>query len=383
MRAEPAGAFTVDELGERGAFRALGEPWQALAARLDAAGPFLHPEWFAVYAADLARAPGALRLLIAHRRGELAGALPLFAEWRRIAGVPARVLRSLSDDHSQRFELLVEEQALPALWRHLARDPWWDVLELRDLPEASARARQLTALAGDDGFPTGEWPAMVSPYLPLSTVAALEESLPVKFQANLRRRARRLAEEEGPLTLERVTGGAELDGALDEGLELEACGWKGEAGTAIARNARLHTRYRALARAFARRGELSLAFLRAGDRRVAFHFAIESGGVYYLFKPGYDESLARFGPGHLLLWEVAKELTLRGACEIDLLGDDTPWKRVWTRCVRRHSWRYVFRPSAFGRALHAWKFAGLPRLRRALAARPEPPADDERAEGVA
>src|SRR5207302_7821682 len=128
---------SVEELEHRGAFRALAPAWESLARRADRAGPFFHPYWFAVYAADAAMQHDgrALRLLVAHRRGILCGALPLLAERRAIAGVPARVLRSLSDDHSQRFDLLADSgDAVEAIWSRLAADPTWDVLELRDLP---------------------------------------------------------------------------------------------------------------------------------------------------------------------------------------------------------------------------------------------------------
>src|SRR5205814_659156 len=111
------------------------------------------------------------------------------------------------------------------------------------------------------------------------------------------------------------------------------------------------------------RGELSLHFLRVGGRRVAFHFAIESGGVYYLFKPGFDAALGRYGLGHLLVWEVALALVARGARELDFLGDDLPWERDWTGAARRHEWLYVYRPTAFGRALYAWKARAVPALR--------------------
>jgi len=360
----------VEEIERRSAFRALAPAWRSLAARSGAPGPFLDPLWFAVYAADLAREPGSLRLLVAHRRGALAGALPLLVERRRIGGVPARVLRSLSDDHSQRFEVLADgDDALRALFRHLAADPGWDVLELRDLVDApESPGARLAAIAAEEGFPTGAWPAMTSPYLPLpATAKELEAALGAKFRANLNRRARRLADELGPVALERVEArGLALAAAVDEGLALEASGWKGEQGTAIAQDERLRRRYLALAHAFAGRGELSLHFLRAGERRVAFHFAVESGGVYYLFKPGYDESLARFGLGHLLLHEVAKALVGRGVREIDFLGDDMPWKRSWTGLARRHLWRYVLRPTVAGRALCAWKFRAVPMLRRSI-----------------
>jgi CelD/BcsL family acetyltransferase involved in cellulose biosynthesis len=362
------GAPLVEVLGHRGAFRSLAPAWESLAQRCGFRGPFLLPTWLAVWATDLARPPGALRLLVAHRRGALAGALPLVAERRRVGGVAVRLLRSLSDDHSQRFDLLAEDdEALAALWASLARDPWWEVLELRDVPDESRLAGRLVELARVQGFPTGAWPSQRSPWLQLpATAEALDASLSAKFRANLRRRARRLGEELGPVTLERITDERAIARALDEGLALEASGWKGERGTAILADARLRRRYHALAHVLARRGELALDFLVAGSRRVAFHYAAESDGVYYLFKPGHDASLARLGLGQLLLYRVAQSLIERGGREIDLLGDDVPWKRSWTGLVRGHSWRYVFRPTVAGRALCAWKLRALPALRRAV-----------------
>ena len=374
--------LTVEEIDHRTAFRALAPAWEALARQAGSTGPFFHPYWFAVYAADLARerrgavenspfgagTDRSLRLLVAHRRGQLAGVLPLVAERRRIAGVPVRVLRSLSDDHSQRFDVLAAqgqdgEEAIDALWRALASDHRWDVLELRDLPPGS-HGEKLIARAEAEGFPTGTWASLNSPYLPLpDTEKALEAALDGKFKANLRRRGRRLAEEVGPLRLEHVRGGPELSQALTDGFALEASGWKGAGGTAIAQDARLDARYRSLARVFAERNELSLFFLRAGERRVAFHFAIEANDVYYLFKPGYDEALAKYGLGHLLFMEVAKALIARGCNEIDFLGDDMPWKRDWTDKLRPHAFRYVMRKTPTGRALAAWKFRGLPAVR--------------------
>lgn len=384
LRHQSAAALSVEELRHRGALRSLAPAWASLVERSGNAGPFYQAFWFAVLASrlrsssltarqsgdaakDAVGGRGELRLLVAHRRGVLEGALPLVSERRRIAGVPARVLRSLSDDHSQRFDVLAEgDAAIVALWRRLAADPSWDVLELRDLPEQSPAALRLVELATADGFPTGVWPSMRSPWFPLpATVAELDAALDARFRSNLRRRARRLAEELGAVALERVGGDtAAIDRALDEGFALEASGWKGRRGTAIALDPELRQRYRSLARALARQDQLALYFLVAGGRRVAFHFAAEAGGVYYLFKPGYDESLARFGLGHHLLYEVACDLVRRGAHEVDLLGDDMPWKRSWAPQLRPHVFRYVFRPTPFGRALWAWKFGAVPLARR-------------------
>ena len=115
--APAAVAVAVEELRERGAIASLRDECTRLAAAMRDAGwtkgPFLAPEWLAIYAASLCRDRddarlGDFRLLVAHCAGRLVAALPLVAERRALAGVPARVLRSLSDDHSQRFDLLLD-----------------------------------------------------------------------------------------------------------------------------------------------------------------------------------------------------------------------------------------------------------------------------------
>jgi CelD/BcsL family acetyltransferase involved in cellulose biosynthesis len=275
-----------------------------------------------------------------------------------------------------------------ALVAHLGRRRDWDALELQSIPADGSAAARLVAAAAAAGLPIGAWPSMTSPYLSLpGSTAELDRQLGSKLRGNIRRRARKLEAEVGPLALERIDGrehdaatldAATLDAALDEGFALEAAGWKGELGTAIACDARLRNRYRALAHAFAARGQLACYFLKAGDRRVAFHFALVDDDTYYLFKPGFDPALASYGLGHLLVDFVCRDLIGRGIRELDFLGDDMPWKRDWTDRVRAHRFDYLFAPSLRGRALAAWKLRLVPRAKalraqvRALGARLSP-----------
>jgi CelD/BcsL family acetyltransferase involved in cellulose biosynthesis len=375
----------VKEMRERSALSTLRPLLEALAADMAAAGqtkgPFLTPDWAALTAAALADPRdrdrlGDFRLLVAHHGNAVVAALPLVAEHRLLAGVPARLLRSLSDDHSQRFDLWLApgpagDTAARALIAHLGQRGDWDALELQSVPARDAAAARLVAAARAARLPVGYWPSMTSPYLPLPASAAqLDRQLSSKFRGNLRRRARKLAADVGPLSLERIDGNgaavdsATLDDALEEGFALEAAGWKGDLGTAIACDPRLRARYRALAHAFASRGRLACYFLKAGSRRVAFHFALVDDDTYYLFKPGFDPAFASYGLGHLLLNAVARDLITRGIRELDFLGDDMPWKREWTDHTRAHRFNYVFAPTLRGRALAAWKLRLAPGVKR-------------------
>ena len=380
-----AAPLAIEELHDRAAIAALRPAWEALAADMAAAGetrgPFLSPDWFAIYAASLTERHddarvGDLRLLVVHRGGKLAAALPLIAERRRLAGVPARVLRSLTDDHSQRFDVLLApgaegDAAARALVAHLGRRRDWDAVELQSVLARGAAADRLVAAARAAGWTDGEWTSMQSPFLPLpQTSDALDQQLGAKFRGNLRRRAKKLAAEVGAVALERVDG-RDLDAAalhllLDEGFALEAAGWKGELGTAIACDAKLNRHYRALAHAFARRGQLACYFLTVGGRRVAFHFALVDDHTYYLLKPGFDPQLSSYGLGHLLVDAVARDLITRNIRELDFLGDDMPWKRDWTDQLRPQLCRYLFAPTLRGRALAAWKLRIAPTLKQLI-----------------
>jgi CelD/BcsL family acetyltransferase involved in cellulose biosynthesis len=355
-----ASQLAVEEVRDRAGLFALASEWERLCAETNRPGPFYRPTWFAIWAASLAND---LRVLVAHRGGRVVGVLPLMMERRRLAGLPARVLRSLSDDHSQRFDLIVApaepKVVAAALWRHLRDMGGWDALELREIPDQGSAAEDLIVAAEASGHATRRWAAMQSPYLLIPDDK--DQIGSAKFRSNLRRRKKKLEAEIGPVSLEKVT--TDLDAALKEGFALEAAGWKGERGTAIACDPALFSRYSQLAKAFAARGELALYFLKAGQRRVAFHFALIEDGVYFLFKPGFDPALSNYGLGHLLIDAVIRE---SGIHELDFLGDDMPWKRDWTDQLRPHSWRYVFSRSPYGRALGTWKFDLVPTLKRLL-----------------
>jgi CelD/BcsL family acetyltransferase involved in cellulose biosynthesis len=370
-------SISVEELHDQSAILALTPAWERLRAKLAARGgprgPFLSPTWSAVFAAELVRDARRLRILIARREGEVAGILPLLAEQRNLAGVPARILRSLSDDHSQRCDAPVDgEEPARALVEHLLPDRSWDLLELREgaADPIPSGFDALEAAAQERGLPTARWPSLRSPYLPLpASPEVLDASLAPKLRGNLRRRERKLATDVGPVELEPLIGELHrdvIDRALTDGFRLEASGWKGDQGTAIACDRVLQDRYRALAHAFSARGQLALYFLTVGGERRAFHFGLIEDDVYYVLKPGFDPALSAYGPGHLLVHAVARDLIERGVRELDFLGDDAPWKQAWTHRVRAHAWRCVFCPTLRGRTLHAWKFRTIPWLKQHL-----------------
>ena len=137
-----------------------------------------------------------------------------------------------------------------------------------------------------------------------------EAYLKASLRAHHHREFRRLKRRLGDLgRLEHVVarGPDEIRHAIESFLTLEAAGWKGRERTAMAID-----RYRA---AFAREAVHRLAehdmcrihSLMLDGRTIACLVVFVEAGVAYTWKTAYDETLATYSPGTLLMIEVTKQ----------------------------------------------------------------------------
>lgn len=145
------------------------------------------------------------------------------------------------------------------------------------------------------------------------------------------RRARRRAEEVGPVTLEmRAPVPAELDDLLRLAFSIECRSWKGDAGTALVQDLARGAFIRRYAEETAARGQLRMEFLKLGETPVAMQIAIEWKRRLWLLKIGFDRDYASCSPGQLLLAESIADATRRGLEGYQFLGNAVDWTRAWT-----------------------------------------------------
>jgi CelD/BcsL family acetyltransferase involved in cellulose biosynthesis len=171
-----------------------------------------------------------------------------------------------------------------------------------------------------------------------------------KHRRDFHRLARGLQEDLGA-PLELVDRSTE-PGAVDAFLRLEAAGWKGRAGTAVA-SVPAHAEFvREATARFAARGDLRLLFLEADDHVAAARLSLRAGDSDFCFKVAYDEGLARFSPGR----ELELRLLERLGDEVELASmdsctapDNELYNRLWPD--RRRLATLAYRsPAALGRA---------------------------------
>jgi CelD/BcsL family acetyltransferase involved in cellulose biosynthesis len=347
----------------RSAFDDLRAEWDATVARGPADVPFARHAWLSAWLDAFAPDAAPLALVAREAGGRALGMAVLLEERRR------GVLRLVApaNDHSCRVEWALgpdPASAVAAIWGHLRDRLAWDVLLLRDVLRDGPTSALLELLARADRFPVGRWESLRSPRLALGDGPA-EDRASAKFRANLRRRARRLGEL-GAVSVRRVGRPADVAAAIADFVALEAAGWKGERGSAIALDPTLVRFYARIARDAAEAGGLAIRALELDGRPVAIHLGLVHRGAYLLPKTAYDESLAHVSPGQLLQREVLAECEARGLAAFEFLGPDMPWKRDWEPEHAPHDWLYVYRPTLAGRARHALRHRLRPVVKEVL-----------------
>jgi CelD/BcsL family acetyltransferase involved in cellulose biosynthesis len=325
--------------------------WEQLAERVNGS-PFLRPGWIMPWLR--AFGSGTPEAIVVRRDGELAALLPMQRRRGR--------LYSTSNWHSPVFgPLAADDDARATLLDGLFDDRRCNV-ELSLLEDDATLLDQIDSRARGTGRRVVGRPLAVSPVV---DIAGLFEDYERALSRNRRRSLRRgqqALEAQGSVSFEVHESPEGLDGAFEEVLQVEASGWKGRRGTAIASRAETRRFYAEVASWAAERGWLRLSFLRLDGRPVACDYSIVFDGSWYSLKSGYDEDYRACGPGALLLREQLRHCFESGAACLELLGTEDPFKRSWTdrSCERTRVHAFKRGPLGF---VHWSGVAGRERLR--------------------
>lgn len=290
----------------------LSEPefriaWERLVAHACEPNPFFEP-WFLLPAL---RQWGTRERVVTKawfHEGRLAGLLPVV---RNAEYYGHAVTHAKGWLHANAFcgVPLIAKGHEDAFWRdllaHFDRSPrralfWHLPLLPADGPAHAALERVLAATGRAHYRVADERRALLTGAT--SAEAYLTDAMSAKKRKELRRQHARLAEE-GTLTFERVEGTHGLAEWTAEFLALEAAGWKGEAGSALASAPGTTALFTESLAGASAAGRLERLALRLDGRAIAMlaNFITPPGA--YSFKTAYDEAYARFSPGMLLQLE--------------------------------------------------------------------------------
>ncbi len=331
--------------------------WDALVTGAPHALPMLSHAWVDAYAATLMPTGADLWCGLAFDDDGLAGVLPLV---RHHSG-PLCHLSTPYHHHSGFGDVAVLPRKAPGVVAALLGDATREFghrlrsIALRgvvaDSPTVAAlggsSVRTLCSRRGDGSVLriAGEW-------------ERYQAGLSKNFRANLRKVRNRFRKEVSAAPVTRWLRADEVDAtALDAFLDIEASGWKGRAGTAIAAIPQLTGFYQRLAANARRRCWLELHFLRAGDDILAAQFGLRLQRRLILLKIAYDERFARYGPGNMLFEATAERaFRLGDTDEVNCLTD-MAWHRGWKMARRQYLDLRLFPRTGIG-----WVCGWFPRV---------------------
>jgi hypothetical protein len=133
------------------------------------------------------------------------------------------------------------------------------------------------------------------------------EAVPGIKRKEYRRLERRLAEK-GRLEYSEAASKDELSGRIEEFLRLEASGWKGKAGTALACTPETKKYFEDAATALFARGQLQLVTTYLAGRPIAAKCNFLSGSGGAAVRIAFDEEFRRYSPGLLLELENIRRI---------------------------------------------------------------------------
>jgi CelD/BcsL family acetyltransferase involved in cellulose biosynthesis len=263
--------------------------WEALARAALEPNPF-YEHWMLRPAIEAFAGTQDLSVALVWTGERLDGLFP-FARAPRYKGLPASALVSWQHSHTLLCTPLVRADAARPCLEALIDRLEAPLVELRNLPAGEPFHRLLLEVLMARG-------------VDVIINCSYARGLLRKHRATISGRFRRAAAsaERRLKNLAYVTLGPHDDIGrwIDEFLRIEAAGWKGRNGSAMASSAANERYFREIIAAAFRRGQLIGCGLDAGGRAIARRFSFTAGEASYAFKTTYDESCAEYSPGALL-----------------------------------------------------------------------------------
>ncbi|HLG14444.1 MAG TPA: GNAT family N-acetyltransferase [Blastocatellia bacterium] len=159
----------------------------------------------------------------------------------------------------------------------------------------------------------------------------LGAALSAKHRKALLRKEKRLAES-GGLEYQELKPDEDPRTWIEKFVELEASGWKGKEGTAVASSLEDRAFFEAVLQAAFRRRRLMMLALRHNGRAIAFKCTFIAGSGAFASKIAFDEQFAAFSPGLLLEMESIRRVHARPEIQwVDscAAADSMMFNRLW------------------------------------------------------
>lgn len=329
------------------------QAWDELAWHAPQRNPTLLPAWTIAFLRHRLAADETWLCSFAYAGQQLVGVLPVVAAPHPILGPSYPRLRTPFRRHAPSGDVLLRADVAGAALDGL-------LLELRrQIPShlgiRFANVRKTSAI----------WQALRNPIRGYAAMKGAERAYSVldvsgdfatylephsSLRRNLRNYSKKLAQH-GEVKFEIRRDGFDRR-IFQIFLALEASGWKGRNGTAIADDERSTAFYSDLAMMLTRQGRWEWHILRVGERVAAAGMGVRCGSALMIPKIAFDEDFADCRPGNILTAEVIKAAFADAdLTEINHMSNAS-WHRLWHMSEEPYGGVDFIRSSAVAALFH-------------------------------
>jgi CelD/BcsL family acetyltransferase involved in cellulose biosynthesis len=304
--------LTVEVARDAEALRTHHAAWEDLAAAAQEANPFYEP-WMVSPALETLGQPRHLSFYLVYsasqggsdRARKLCGLFPL-EQRTRFHGLPIAVCRLWTHLHCFYCAPLVRPGFAGPCLRAL--QDWFAAHETRSLlwewPQVPAEGKlchDLLSAFHEQHLPLFVTEAHTRPLLVAGGDADtyLKNALSGDRRKKLRKYEQRLAQH-GKVEYIMLEPSDDVEAWIKDFLRLEACGWKGREGTALACSEADKKFFSQIVLEAFHRGRLKMQALRVGGRSIAALCDFLAGDGAFAFKVAFDEAYSAYSPGTLL-----------------------------------------------------------------------------------
>ncbi|MFT6733321.1 MAG: hypothetical protein ACJAS9_001506 [Polaribacter sp.] len=158
----------------------------------------------------------------------------------------------------------------------------------------------------------------------------IKNIIPKKLYKNIARFERKIEkEQQGTLQLVSYTSKDDIDTGLSEFFKIEASGWKGKTGSAVQNDSQLETFYRNSWETLSVAGFAKVFVLTTDDKAIASAIAFQSKDEIILHKIAFDEELAQYGPGSILVKKIMEKVIDEEPVKSICFNTNPLWLKRW------------------------------------------------------
>ena len=317
--------------------------WGELLAHSADATVFQSRAWLTGWWECFGQPDWTLHLLTAEQHGQLVALAPLY---RRPARFGGHELRLLGEGHSDYLLFMVRrgaEQVIDDLLQAMAVsiDEGSNAL-LADVPETS-----LLHVALQQRASTGGGNARLALHCthrtpcPRVALAGNQAGIAALLRKQSLRRHYRSLASLGPVVVTHHVDPANILSVLPQLFAMHRARWDGTATPSQFTDS-ANRRFYEVVTASLPPGTVWLTTVHAGRDLAAIHFGLRSGSDFIWYKPAYEVSLQRHGPGEVLLQALLQHAQAEGCREFDFArGDDAYKQRFATATDWNSSYEWI------------------------------------------